>query len=519
MSALGVAGMSAIFLAGELQALPPAPDPEAPWRPAKSSGAEVPDLTPPAPPPDAATTRRESVVRTALETTLLVGLGTLWYWRSPSVSDHDLSFDWHTWKSKLTSTDTLAFDDNLFDTNAGAHPRAGTAYYQIARGNGLGFGGSLLSAFLASTVWEYLSEFIERPSINDLIFTPAGGAVIGEATFQVGRYFASDSSGNPMSQLGALLFSPVATINQWTGARSGAGGDAHPRRSWHQFDLMVGAARSVFSDGEGRDEAALGLGDRIVTERAYLRPGAGRVAVSPGAWTEMAARAFLDENRATGLAFHAQTIVWGRYARDYQPPQPGLSSGPQGWGLLAGVGSSFDYETRDLPGFRDRAASVGLLGPTVELDRRRGDVGLRATLTARYGLGMVQSLAYPAFVAEVPAWSTPSVLGEHGYYYAQALLTNARLALAWTKAEVAVSGRLDAYWSIAGRDRFGSQLRDVVALADQRATVGASLAGRPWPVPVRVVTAVERLMRAGQLLDRSITSSETRATVSAAVAF
>ena len=89
----------------------------------------------------------------------------------------------------------VVFDDDLFSTNGLAHPIAGSLYYQIARGNGLSPLASFVTSFIASTVWEYFTEWDEKPSTNDLIFTPAGGAVIGEATYRLGRMFAAGSPG------------------------------------------------------------------------------------------------------------------------------------------------------------------------------------------------------------------------------------------------------------------------------------------------------------------------------------
>jgi len=75
----------------------------------------------------------------------------------------------------------ITFDGDHFNTNAAGHPLDGTAYYQIARGNGLGPGASFVSSFLASMFWEYFVEIPENPSLNDLILTPTAGAIIGEA--------------------------------------------------------------------------------------------------------------------------------------------------------------------------------------------------------------------------------------------------------------------------------------------------------------------------------------------------
>ena len=76
-------------------------------------------------------------LRTAFEEFLVIGVGAIWYWRHPADNSWDLQFNWTDWRAKMFSTRMIVFDDDLFATNALAHPFAGAIYYQIARGNGL----------------------------------------------------------------------------------------------------------------------------------------------------------------------------------------------------------------------------------------------------------------------------------------------------------------------------------------------------------------------------------------------
>lgn len=69
-----------------------------------------------------------------------------------------------------------------------SHAYSGSGYYTLCR-NTPGFSGSetrhmlecLSYAFVMSSFWEYVPEaFLEIPSIQDLIVTPLGGAILGE---------------------------------------------------------------------------------------------------------------------------------------------------------------------------------------------------------------------------------------------------------------------------------------------------------------------------------------------------
>ena len=148
-------------------------------------------VDPPAPPAPPAP--RKSYLLASLETGLIFGTGVYWYWdRTWYSSGWDLRFSWRGWGRKF-DFGAVRFDADRFDTNANSHPRAGLYYYQAARGNGLGFAESYLWVFVTSVVWEYLVEFNEFPSINDMIFTPQGGVVVGESTYRLGRFFDAGS--------------------------------------------------------------------------------------------------------------------------------------------------------------------------------------------------------------------------------------------------------------------------------------------------------------------------------------
>lgn len=77
--------------------------------------------------------------------------------------------------------------------NAVLHPYAGGAYYMSARSQGFNVLGSLLYCVGISTFfWEYGIEcFMEVPSMQDLIITPLGGAVVGEAFYVLKRHIVN----------------------------------------------------------------------------------------------------------------------------------------------------------------------------------------------------------------------------------------------------------------------------------------------------------------------------------------
>lgn len=74
------------------------------------------------------------------------------------------------------------------------HPYAGAAYYMSARSQGFNLWQSWLYSFAISTFfWEYgIEAFMEIPSWQDLIITPMGGLILGEAFYLAKRHIVKN---------------------------------------------------------------------------------------------------------------------------------------------------------------------------------------------------------------------------------------------------------------------------------------------------------------------------------------
>ena len=133
-------------------------------------------------------------LRVVLGELAFLGLQSAWYWGHQEPSESEVpAFTWSTWRTELFSDRYFVFDHDRFNTNAIGHPVAGTIYYQIARGNGLGVGASFLTTVAASTLWKYFGEPNQKLSTNDLIVTPLAGLVIGEATYRLAGCLPTES--------------------------------------------------------------------------------------------------------------------------------------------------------------------------------------------------------------------------------------------------------------------------------------------------------------------------------------
>jgi len=109
-------------------------------------------------------------------------------------------------------------DGDKWAINYIGHPVSGSFYYQVARHDGFGvIGSTLYSAAMSGLFWEFgIEAMAEIPSTQDLIVTPLGGALLGEAFYQVDQII--DAGGGTvlgsrvLGGISKFLLNPAGTI-------------------------------------------------------------------------------------------------------------------------------------------------------------------------------------------------------------------------------------------------------------------------------------------------------------------
>ena len=461
------------------------------------------------------TIRRSHPVRAVLETGLAFALNVAWYWWDADFNspDWDLHWDWPSWKKKLTF-EAVRLDSNRFSTNAGSHTEGGTLIYLIGRGNGLSVGSSTLLSFGEVVVWEYIGEFYEKPSINDMINNPLGGMAVGEPFHQLSEFF-SRGADNGINQILAAVFSPLSPANGWVDKqrprRAGQlDGLGLPRDVWHRFDFSSGVASARFSEGTQRTESWLGLRTRINTVPGYARPfpragffGAGRI-------TSIDAGIGLGEEGTTGALFATRVGLAGYHAQNLHLDGDEVA----GTSLLLSLTNTFDYSHRRRPGLPlDQIATFGVAGPVLDLVQRRGPLEGALHLEAMPELAMVTSMAADSYRARSGTEGLKSVLAEYGYYYAYGAGLGGQLALRFHVVEGGLDLRWERFGSIEGLDRFQERLNRDFHQVDGRSRSLIWLGVRPFGALGDIAVSLERSSRVGKMADVQVTSAEQRGTL------
>jgi hypothetical protein len=454
---------------------PPPPVPPAPLPSASTTGA--PTLAPPpllSRPPSV----ERHPYRALAEITALLAGGAVWYWWDADFNapDWELAWDRPSWKSKLITFDAVRFDENLFDTNARSHPRAGLGYYLVARGNNLTLAESFLVSTASSVFWEYVVEFRERPSINDMILTPLAGMSLGEPLFRFGEFFSRGASTVINHTLGTTL-SPISALNDYLGDESpgpAAELDVNglPADNVHRFALGASLASAVFDERDRRSETAFQVDGELTNIAGYARPGAFLRRVRGGDFTQMGMRLSLAGGEAVAFDVGSRVSLAGMSRQNVRPD--GLL-GMRGLGGWLALGSAFEYSMRRRPGVqRDELVIANILGPMSEVLLPRGELRLRLRTQAFLNFGMIHSLAYERALGHQQLVGAKTVLASRGYYYAYGLTATSQAVARYKAFELAIEGRVDRFRSIQGLDRNQERVTNDFQLFDRRTR------GRAW---------------------------------------
>ena len=227
-----------------------------------------------------------------------------------------------------------------------------------------------------------------------MIMTPVAGSIIGETTYQLGRYLARSGTGRAALRRARSCSRPWRAINDRPICRAGRA-CCRGRSS----GSSVGVGRAIFNGSLVKEQLALAVGSEIVTQRAYQRPGSGMRGGDAGPVDGALPRHALRRQPAGGAVVPRRDRV-GRPLRSQLPASaatrrdvPVSGARPRGWGTMLGLGSSSTTGCAICRRMHDRIASLGLGGPMFELSAR-GSVLVRLSLSAQYAFAIIGSMAY-----------------------------------------------------------------------------------------------------------------------------
>lgn len=458
---------------------------------------------------------RKSWTRTLQEYFIIDGaLGIPWYWGNQDWSQRTWDWRWdrESWKAKLVTFDAVRFDGDDFRTNAVHHTFvSGMSYFVVARANRLSIGESFLASILASTAWEYLVEFREGPSVNDMITTPLSGLALGETFYQLGELFLRGGD-HPVNWVLGNGFGGLSSLHRrldHTAQPRSASVDTLgiAKDVWHRFGLHAGIQ---LADLPTRSETRmqLGLDTEIVTLPSFGKEGSVAGAAF-GGFTRLSVRLTQDEAGVQEVAVRTRATLGGHYRQDLRGAVE-----PRGYALYAGLVASYDYVVTTLDTWTDRAGVSGV-GLGVDAFYQRPPLALRVTTDVVGDFAMVTPAAGKTYRAALPVGTVtrPSFM-VNDYYYAVGATVRSTLHLGLRPLYATLEARLDAFSSIDGLERRQWQLTRDDHFADRRLLHRVTIGVEPVPL-LRMFGAFERTARAGSVGGFSTEHHERIVTVGA----
>lgn len=145
------------------------------------------------------------------------------------------------WQENVTSTRK---DKDDWGINFIGHPYFGAVYYVRARHNGFDRQGSFWYAVIMSTIYEFGIEALFEPvSIQDLIFTPIGGAIVGEyfmtARENMKRNIAGRGYAKTSDKVFLFLTDPLGSINSAVNRAFGKDKDKENEARLELFPMLA----------------------------------------------------------------------------------------------------------------------------------------------------------------------------------------------------------------------------------------------------------------------------------------
>jgi Domain of unknown function (DUF3943) len=460
--------------------------------------------------------RRKHYVRAGIEVFALVAVGTALYWADADTNsaDWDLTWDLESWRKKLITGEGLAFDINKFDTNAVSHPVAGTLYYLAARTNTLSIPASLLFAISGSTFWEFVGEFKEKVSINDLIVTPFTGMAIGEVFAQLGGFFDRGAN-TPLNTVLSTLFASPRRLHHWldhtTPRRTGnVDRFGFTRDMFHQFRLWTaGGVATTLPAGHANGIFQLGLETHLVNIPGYHQPGQIARLLTDGNFSTLRVEATFGQDGLKDFRFFTKASLAGYFMQNIAHDADGRR---RGYSAFIGVATAFDYafeKRRDKQD--DTVAVVHILGPSLAFSSFHGAAQVHAELDVYGNFALVHAYAVDEHIANGGTLEgAKSVLVEHHYYYAFGVTVAPRLRVSYNGWELGGAFAYDYFRSIEGADRYPERVTNDFPLTDQRATFTLWTAYILPNDHLQLALSFERYYRQGEFLEASDATRENR---------
>jgi hypothetical protein len=406
-------------------------------------------------------------------------------------------------------------DNNSLPVNFIAHPLMGGGIYSIARANHHHPATSFGYAFLTSFLWEFVLEFKEKVSVNDVLVTPGTAVPIGEFFYKLGLYL--DTAADPSVGM------HIARWSLGTGVAFDRAVDGRPpphvverddlglaRTIWHSFEARTGVDLVSSTKTPATLRPQVGFLGKLVTIPGYLREGS---VSTPFYLAEVSDFDIAVEGseHGPGIAMSSDTLLAGYHEQQLGAEAERL----HGQAVTFGASMAFRYlqsKANDYAEFRaardkpqpswdhhvpktaEQLSAFHMPGPALDWHGFAGGVSLSVSARAHPDFAGIGAPAFYDWAAAYPHLKGKHILHRQGYFYGWGGSCDLRADLRLGPVRLAGSVFHGRYWSQEGLDRHVERIDvDVPATAHvSLAKASAGVQPPAWPVAIRAELGVRR---------------------------
>lgn len=410
--------------------------------------------------------RQKNYLRAGLELTVLLGLGVNWYYKNVELNKVDWDYAnkgfVESMKTRFTSFDAVRFDNNPNAINRKHIIPTGIGYYMFARSNNLSAPESLLSSFVASSLWEYFVEHSEVVSINDMIMTPMGGFVLGEVVHQIGRYFRGKGrqNGSRLYQAIGTVVDPAtafnAMIDKYTGGRGNAYHNDFDPNMWGRVEFFLYQSNNTNSmkPALAGEHKGWGVNAEIINAPIEME-GKDHRLIFDQVFNKLLIEVTNDEHATSEMIIKAKTSLFLAYhARDISKDSAGR---PYGYSVTFGPTATLNMEhAKDKKEVTYHAldTNVGVFGSTIDVVTYIRDVKVRMTIDGHGTTHMIRSYAFEKNKDAIDTTGVVSELVNEGHYYGAGYQAGGQISVEYKGFEIGGGASQQNVYGIESRSRY-----------------------------------------------------------------
>ncbi len=466
--------------------------------------------------------RNKRLGRASIEFFTLMGYWQTRYWLiyTDYIEDWQFEFNFKDQSKRFYASEAYRLDSNCYSLNW-LHAIAGAGFYTVARSNYYGWAKSLLFSTLGSTYWEYVVEWREVISLNDMVITPIGGFSIGEALFQIGDHY--NSKKGLLNQILSFVISPMAKINRWMDRKKAP--IQLDRMGWGKFDISLGYEKLKVTDNEEMQLFHFGFDNKIITVPEYGKTGNYHEFLNDTLYSRLYVSLSYAKSGIEEVNIFAKVVFLGLFSQS-------INKDGKGYSLSLGLGSRFDFfkrrgiafydscdaevddgkslELEKPREFTDKYTIVNIAGPAFDYSIFNKDFRLKLSLEGYLDFVMINSFAINDYSKHFDISKVKTTLLYYGYYYGYGYTVQTGFEGEYKNLSFSGSIMYGSYRSIQGLDRFQDKITDDFLLKDWVVNYSFDIAYRINSTPVEVFFSLNSRDRRGKIFSLEKKGNETR---------